>query len=44
MKVNEVQGIHAKFILNQLEAVRNSNLRLGFGSAAARSRRLLSAA
>jgi hypothetical protein len=39
MKVNEVQGIHAKFILNQLEAVRNSNLRLCFGTAAARSRR-----
>jgi hypothetical protein len=27
MKVNEVRGIHAKFILNQLEAARNSNLR-----------------
>jgi hypothetical protein len=44
MKVNEVQGIHAKFILNQLEAVRNSNLRLCFGTAAARSRSLLLAA
>src|SRR5580704_19632757 len=28
MKVNEVRGIHAKFILNQLDAVCNSNLRL----------------
>ena len=30
MKVNEVRGIHAKFILNQLEAGRNSYLRLAF--------------
>jgi hypothetical protein len=32
MKVNEVRGIHAKFILNQLEAARNSNLRAFFAA------------
>src|SRR5580658_3821801 len=30
MKVNEVRGIHAKFILNQLEVASNSNLRWFF--------------
>src|ERR1700691_6561046 len=30
MEVDEVRSIHAKFILNQLDAVCNSNLRLDF--------------
>jgi len=38
MKVNEVRGIHAKFILNQLEAGRNSNLRVLLLAAVARLR------
>jgi hypothetical protein len=33
MKVNEVRGIHAKFILNQSEVGCNSNLRWDFGCA-----------
>jgi hypothetical protein len=45
MKVNKVRGIHAKFILNQLAAARNTNLRLyffpqGCGSAPVKSRSL----
>ena len=38
MKVNKVRGIHAKFILNQLEAARNTNLRPYFSRRAADQR------